>query len=343
MSMNNNKEKSKISIIVPIYNVDKYLNKCLDSIINQTYDNLEIILVDDGSTDKCPLICDEYKNIDSRIIVIHKDNKGLSSARNAGLDIATGDLIGFVDSDDFLELDMYEILKSNMDKYLSDIAICDFKKVDKKTKVHSFSKNEFSITGKDKFLYIHNEYSSVAVVAWNKLYKRELFDNIRYKEGKLYEDRFIIYELLEKAKSISYILKPLYNYVYREDSIMNTISLKLFDWVDAFNNNIEFDIHKDYDDIAYFDKKRKCSILISTITKLKAMKLLNKNNYKDYKYYYDDLSKTIREIKWKDCSRALKSYKIFNYLYICFRTLEIRFIYMIKSYKKKNKIESIYE
>lgn len=126
--------KELISIIVPVYNVEQYLDDCLISIINQTYKNLEIILIDDGSTDKSGKICDEYAKKDSRIIVIHKENGGVSSARNAGLRIAKGAYIGFVDPDDWIAEDMYEVLYSNAKKYDADVSVCKYKIVKNRRK-----------------------------------------------------------------------------------------------------------------------------------------------------------------------------------------------------------------
>ena len=121
--------EKKISVIVPVYQVEKYLERCIESIIHQTYENLEIILIDDGSKDNCPAICDKYQKMDPRITVIHKENGGLSSARNAGLDIATGDLVTFVDSDDYIEKDMLEVLNSNLKENGCDISVCFWKEV----------------------------------------------------------------------------------------------------------------------------------------------------------------------------------------------------------------------
>lgn len=146
--------KPLISIIVPVYNVERYLNKCLDSIIHQTYNNLEIVLVDDGSTDWSGLICDAYATKDNRVTVIHKENNGLSAARNIGLEYSHGELIGFVDSDDYVDRQMYEILLRQLEEDKSDIAICDYMRVDEsysapenkvKTLVSSkcFSRGEF--------------------------------------------------------------------------------------------------------------------------------------------------------------------------------------------------------
>ena len=258
-----------ISVIIPVYNVESYLEKCLDSIINQTYKNLQIILIDDGSTDNCKAICGKYQKLDRRIIVIHQENQGLSNARNKGLDIAKGSLIAFVDSDDFLEPTMYEELYNNMRENDSDIAICNFYRIDKhgaKTTLH-FRETEFVSTNKTKFSNIQNEYGSLTVYAWNKLYKRKIFDNIRYPDGKVYEDSFILCDILAKATKVSYLLKPLYNYVYRPDSITNNFSLAHFDKIGSFNRKIDFFHKQKYFDLERKEKHRKLKFLIRTLLK----------------------------------------------------------------------------
>ncbi len=174
-------ENELISVIVPIYNVDNYLEKCIDSIINQSYKNLEIILIDDGSTDDCGIICDKYKKNDERIIVIHKKNEGLSSARNKGLDIAKGNLISFIDGDDYIEHNMLATLKKNMEKYESDISICCCNHIKNNKKYNRFcntSIKEFVSEGKCKYLNMYNEYSPLSNCVWNKLYKKEIFNYI---------------------------------------------------------------------------------------------------------------------------------------------------------------------
>ena len=240
-------QKELISVIVPIYNIQNYLKRCVDSIINQTYKNIEIILVDDGSTDNSSIICDGYQALDNRITVIHKTNGGLSSARNAGLDFAKGDLISFVDGDDYLEPTFLKELKANMDLYKSDVAICNLSKIlNKKKTAMKYSVDSFFVTGDNKYQNIFNEYKLLTVVAWNKLYRKKLFDNIRYPEGKIFEDSFIICDLLEKSNKVSYILKPLYNYVSRENSLINTFTINHFDEVEATNRRIFFLIIRNY-------------------------------------------------------------------------------------------------
>ena len=227
----------KISVIIPVYNPGKHLYRCLDSMINQTYENLEIILIDDGSTDKSGNICDLYALKDNRIKVIHKVNGGLSSARNTGLDVVTGKLIGFVDSDDYIKAEMYEKLKENMDTYKSDIAFCTFYK---KNRYNSKINNnipkykEGLYINRDKFDNINN----ISNVAWNKLYKKDIFKSIKYAEGKAFEDIAVICDIIDKAKKISYINEPLYYYRARKSGISK--SYNNTDRIDALSNKIEY-------------------------------------------------------------------------------------------------------
>ena len=195
-------KKKLLSVIVPIYGVEKYLSKCLDSIIAQTYLNIQIILVNDGSPDKCSQICEVYAARDNRIIVIHKENGGLSSARNAGIEKATGAYIAFVDSDDFIHPKMYEILIDNLERNDADISVSNLKKVyDEREEIDSLGENKVFLYEKrdamrnffDKNLYVPT------VVAWTKVYKRELFSTIRFPEGKIHEDEFVTYKVFWSA------------------------------------------------------------------------------------------------------------------------------------------------
>ena len=232
--------KSLISVIVPIYNVEKYLKRCIDSIINQTYKNLEIILVDDGSLDNCSKICDEYSKKDKRIRVIHKANGGLSDARNTGLDQAKGKYICFIDSDDYIDINMIKELYTNLVKTKSDISICDFVSFDEKTEKYNSYSNSIFIVKDSKYDLMFNEYRLVTTVQWNKLFKREIFDNLRFKYGKIHEDEFIICYELEKANKISFLLKPYYHYYQRVNSITGKFSINNFDAIDAIISQIVF-------------------------------------------------------------------------------------------------------
>lgn len=217
-------EGAVISVIVPIYKVEAYLERCVHSICNQTYRNMEIILVDDGSPDNCCDICEKFKNVDSRIKVIHKTNGGLSDARNAGINVAIGDYILFIDSDDYIEATMVEELYASICRENSDIAICGFDYVfDDGTKTSNdfYCENE-KTTGYQATKRLLEKLEPEMVVAWNKLEKRTLWCNREFPVGKQHEDDFTTYQLMFEAKTVSYVNKPLYHYFQRKDSIVGS-------------------------------------------------------------------------------------------------------------------------
>jgi len=212
-------------VIVPVYNVEKYLEKCLNSIVNQTYQNLEIILVDDGSPDGCGAICDKYAAQDQRIRVIHKENGGLSSARNAGLEIATGEYINFVDSDDWIEPDMYEYLLSGAQQAGADIVVCGmFEELPDRQHCHSWHDAEtFNTEEGLEQLFLRKKYSHSA---WAKLYRRTLFADVRFPDGRNFEDIATTYRVFEKAQIVRLLPKAKYHYLQRNDSIMGDGTLR---------------------------------------------------------------------------------------------------------------------
>lgn len=222
-----------ISVIVPVYNVEQYLEKCVKSIINQTYKNLEIILVDDGSTDNSGKICDNLSSMDNRIKVIHKENGGLSSARNVEMKIVSGKYIAFVDSDDVIISNFYEHLYNMLIKYDADIAEAEFLRISSeeidnvenilKENNKNIKISEVSNTGKEaiKIIYGIKEDPYVKkVVVWNKLYKKELLDNIMFPEGKLHEDEFTTHKILYRANKIVSSNMYIYGYIQTKSSIM---------------------------------------------------------------------------------------------------------------------------
>lgn len=215
----------KISVIVPVYKVEPYLRKCLNSIVNQTYQNLEIILVDDGSPDSCGAICDEYAAGDRRIKVIHQANGGLSAARNVGIDIATGDYIGFVDSDDWIELDMYEYLLSGAQQSEADIAVCGmFEELPDRQNIRSWQEAEtFDTEGGLEQLFLRKKYSHSA---WDKLYRHALFADVRFPNGRNFEDIATTYRVFEKARTVQLMPEAKYHYLQRSNSIMGDSSLR---------------------------------------------------------------------------------------------------------------------
>lgn len=238
----------KISIIVPIYNVEQYLRKCIYSLINQTYKNLEIILINDGSSDNSGLICDEYAKKDDRIKVIHKENEGVSVARNIGLDIATGEYIFFIDSDDYLNTNAILILFDNLKKYDADISMCEYIRVYDYNYKEKTIKEDIKIYKNIEALeklyndtFTFHENYGLFISPGSKLYKKKLFENIRYPIGKFYEDGATIYKVLYNAKKIVHTNLILYYYYQRQGSTSRKkIDKTRLDRLDAFRSQIEF-------------------------------------------------------------------------------------------------------
>ena len=231
-----------INIIVPVYNTEKYIRKCLDSIVNQTYRNLEIIVVDDGSTDSSGDICDEYAHKDARIKVIHKENGGVSSARNAALDLCTpgGDLVAFVDSDDWLELNMYETLLEQIYLYNADIATCkiSIEYSDNSRIVHKKIKSNICFSVKDKEELIKNFLNREIYTSSSndKLYNLKLFSGIRFPVNQFYEDNYLVLEILLRAKKIVVGCDSCYH--YRQNNNRNFSRKKFRDALKAIKHNL---------------------------------------------------------------------------------------------------------
>ncbi len=189
-----------ISVIVPVYNVEKYINKCIDSILAQTYKNLEIILVDDGSPDRCDQICDEYAEKDNRVRVIHKKNEGQAVARNYALEICKGDYIAFVDSDDFIEADMFEVMLNAISQGDYDVAVCGAKFCECKTgRIQSVSYVNRKLSGDASLLIKRYLTGKVRSVMWDKIYRAELFKTVRFPSLRCREDAYVLPELLGEA------------------------------------------------------------------------------------------------------------------------------------------------
>ena len=267
---------------MPIYNVEKYLHKCVDSIINQTYQNLEIILVDDGSPDNCGRICDEYLIKDDRIRVVHKKNGGLSDARNAGLDISTGDYIGFVDADDYIEPDFYELLVNNLEKYDAEVSCCRY--------AWFWEDGRYEPIGNDKQIRIYEgtdalkEYlygKTMDPFACNKLYKAKLLGNVNYKEsnhrfnkGILGEDNPFCIELFKQTNRVVLAGDSKYNYLQqREGAITNSkISQKKLDSI-YYWNSVRLDCKQNYPELEKYALRRQVLFYIG----------LYNSTYKDIK------------------------------------------------------------
>lgn len=244
----------KISIIIPVYNVENHIEHCLESVIKQTYKNLQIILVDDGSTDKSGEICDKYSSIDKRIEVIHKPNGGLADARNTGIDRANGVYLGFLDSDDYIYPTFYEELYKIVKEYNADIGECEFLRISIEEKEKSQEIIEKSLQSYDeqevttniealRLLYGPRLKPYLKkVVVWNKLYKKELFEKIRFPLGKLHEDEYTTYKILYTAQKIVSTNKILHGYMQTKNSIMRQEikQKRIDDNLDAYIKSSEF-------------------------------------------------------------------------------------------------------
>lgn len=239
------KPMSMISVIVPIYRTEKYLDQCIQSIVQQTYKNLEILLIDDGSPDRCPQICDKWVKLDSRIRVIHQINGGGGKARNTALDMAKGRYISFVDSDDYVAPQMFEILLSYFDEDI-DIVECEYCKV------------------KEDFAGFHIDYPNCKMkryatvdamrenisgslfeqIIWNKIYRKSVIGEIRFPEGKMIDDEFWTYKVIGNARNLVHIDDRLYAYRQQDLSVMHTaFSLQRLQAIEAKKEKIEYIIH----------------------------------------------------------------------------------------------------
>lgn len=250
-----------ISVIVPVYKVEQYLHTCIESVLNQTYSNWELILVDDGSPDNCPQICDGYASKDARIKVIHKINGGLSSARNVGLDIAKGEFVGFLDSDDFWHADYLKILLDLSVKYSADIVQCSFIRgietvfplINKKVKVKSFDNHSIFLKGYSK------------IIVCGKLYKRFTIDEIRMPEGKINEDDFTTWKFYYRARKIVVTNQCLYYYTFNDRSIMsNQLKLPRLDFIEAYEERIDFFNTKGEKDLVDYSRGHLCKAMLLT-------------------------------------------------------------------------------
>ena len=306
----------KISVIIPVCNVEKYLKRCIESIIKQTYSNLEIILVDDGSPDGCAKICDEYKNKDERIVVIHKKNGGLSDARNAGLKVATGEIISYIDSDDYVDLDMYEKMTKAMEEKNADIVVCgtniDYE--DGHTKVKC-EKEEKSFNREEALIEL-NSFKSFDMAVWNKLYKREVVDKIEFPVGKKSEDYFVMYQYFARAKKVVIINQAKYHYFQRSNSISRGKNVT-HDYIEGSKSQKEF-FEKNFPDLNYVGNTAYAFSYIATYNRyikneLKMTNEMKKEFKKEVRKYLKDINGNSHISRSKKIQATLFSYSLFIY------------------------------
>lgn len=249
-------DKPKVSIIVPVYNVAKYLNECIQSVLNQSYRDIEVILINDGSTDTSGEICDYWKEVDKRVTVLHKKNQGLSSARNMGLDKMRGEYVVFVDSDDIVHPMMVERALSVLESRNFDCVVYKYKEIREECSVKLFEKLEYDnieeLTQKEvlKTILIGKEFR---MLVWNKVYKAELWDGIRFQTGRQPgEDVSVTYKVLDKCESVGYIRDKLYYYRIRRGSLIRSeVSCKNLYIIDAYNEMFQFFENKHPDLLPY--------------------------------------------------------------------------------------------
>ena len=227
-----------ITIIVPVFNVERLLQNCVDSILNQTYTNLEILLIDDGSQDRCSEICDEYAKKDSRIRVFHTENRGLSAARNLGLQEAKGDYIGFVDSDDWIEPEMYDVLLVKMRATGANICVCGYWSEGESFTKQSRYTNALYRWEDTLTALIHGKIGNYT---WNKLYRKDVFEGVSFPVGRYYEDVDTLCKVLSNSGTVAVLDTPKYHYRQRTDSITNSHNgNNLFDYANAYLARLKY-------------------------------------------------------------------------------------------------------
>ena len=241
----------KITVIVPVYKVENYINKCVDSILGQSFQDFDLVLVDDGSPDTCPRICDAYAEKDARIKVIHKKNGGLSDARNAGIDWAMdfsdSQWLAFVDSDDRLHEDYLKTLYDTAVKENADLVVCDFVRVNEQGEEKIEEHNFYDLVSEDKQELFKLLFRNWRIVpAWNKLYHKHIFSELRFAFGKIHEDEFAIHHVLWNCKRAAFISDCLYIYLIRKNGIMRTETPRsILDGIEALVERYEFELIHD--------------------------------------------------------------------------------------------------
>lgn len=315
-----------ISVIVPVYKVEEYLDKCVESIVNQTYKNLEIILVDDGSPDNCPKMCDDWAKKDKRIKVIHKENGGLSDARNAGIDIAKGEYITFIDSDDYVEIEYIDFLYKNLTENSADISMGKQRVVYPKETINTGSEKVYIVNPHDCFdKLLYSEDFDVS--AWAKLYKIELFENVRYPKGRVFEDTATTYKLIDDSNVIVLNSRPIYNYIIRDDSITtNTFSEKKKELITSTEEMCDY-INDKYPDLSNGCKRRMMYAYLSTLTQLvKSNDKRNKYKKELFEYIKKNRKEVLKDkrIPKRDRTALYATYLGYTLFGLCWKIYEKR-------------------
>ncbi|MDN4526725.1 glycosyltransferase family 2 protein [Fictibacillus fluitans] len=300
----------KVSMVIPIYKVEKYIHRCVKSVLGQTYTNLEVILVNDGSPDQCGKIADEYQKKDPRVKVIHKENGGLSDARNAGMKLVTGDYTLFVDSDDWLDTNMVKVLVNYMLKYKADAVQAAFFYAHDD---HLLYDNRYYAEDDPPILFNRNSLMKELVInekvknfAWGKLFKTSMINDLPFKKGVLFEDVFWTHLVMDRIQRYVMIHQPLYYYYQREDSIVSSYSPKNLDIIKGLKERHEF-IEKKYSDL----KLESYKLLLKT--SIIHYWLLMMNNSKDKDKYFRKMIHGDVKLNYSHFFEAVKEDKDLRY------------------------------
>lgn len=278
-----------ISIIVPVFNAEKYLTKCLDSILGQTYKNIELLLINDGSTDGSPAICDKYAKTDKRVKVLHKENGGVSSARNMGLELGKGDFVSFVDADDWLELDAISRIIQNISEYNCDAVIFEYSIVDENNlKQHKNHAHLQGVMNTEKA--VECTISPVSRFVWSKVFSRKILEGIKFDNSIHFgEDTLFACEALSNAKSVYYMAEPVYNYYQSSESATRMdFNPRLFSGVIAYKKLVDFaqNSYPAIVDVAQSAYKN----LVVNVLKI----LMQNKNYAEFNYKKKELKYEVR-------------------------------------------------
>lgn len=324
----------KVSIIVPVYNTEKYLEKCLESLVNQTLSDIEVLVINDGSPDNSEQIIKKYEEKYPEIIkYFSKPNGGLSDARNFGIEKATAEYIGFVDSDDYIELDMYENLYNKAIEGDFDVTVCNLYMVyednDKRDVISSSINNDIRNKGSLKELMTY-----VYPTAWNKIYKKELLQNIKFKKNIWFEDVEFMLRLFPSINSIGVVNKPLYNYLQRENSITYTFNKKLYNFIDNMEGVIEYykenNLYDEYkEEIEYLYVRYAFATFMKRLAKAKDKKI-----YKEgYRYAITKVKENFPEYRK---NKYLKQNGLKGYYIKYFNKMFANLNYILQKNKKYN-------
>ena len=333
----------QISVIVPVYNVEKYLSRCIDSILAQTFTDFELILIDDGSPDNCGKICDEYAAKDKRIKVIHKKNGGLSDARNIGIDNSRCEYLTFIDSDDWIATDYLLIMYQNMIEYDVDISAVNLHKEynSKFEKPCEIQEGLYEGIESLKFLY-EKESSMYADVACAKLYKKKLFQKIRYPIGKIHEDAYTTYKLYFNAKKVYFSKSDLYFYYQRNDSIMNEkFSLNRVHEYYVYKERADFFKENKLEDLFLINEKTNLACIYSLTIKIKQGKFSKKEKRKWFKIFREDIKQNYKYLLKNATKKQMISVKLYKMSASCYCLLH-NLVNLYRKFKKKKRIRKAF-